>query len=262
MEAKLVNHKGENRIVVFCEKNSKLEEQVRNINGRQWSKTLSAWHVPGSAENKLLFNLVNEAASNTEDENKANNILLPQHVIEQKEKLKKWMVSRRYSSNTINTYTEALTVFLGYFGSLNPNEISNQHLIDFNNEYILKNKLSSSYQNQIINAVKLYFATIHERKIELEKIYRPKREHKLPNVLSKEEIKLILNSVSNIKHKSMLSLVYSCGLRRGELLNLKITDIDSRRNLLVIRQAKGKKDRIVPLSLKNIGNASTLLHGI
>lgn len=249
MEAKLVKHKGEERIAVFCNKNSELEKQVRNINGRQWSKTLSAWHVPNTVENKLLFNLASHTLVEEEALIRANTVI-PQHVIEQKDKLKKWMVSRRYSSNTINTYTEALTVFLGYFSNVNPNQISNQHLIDFNHDYILKNKLSSSYQNQIINAVKLYFATIHERKIELEKIYRPKREHKLPNVLSKEEIKLILNSVSNIKHKSMLSLVYSCGLRRSELLNLKITDIDSRRNLLMIRQAKGKKDRIVPLSVK------------
>jgi integrase/recombinase XerD len=69
-------------------------------------------------------------------------------------------------------------------------------------------------------------------------------------VLSKEEIKLILNAHSNIKHKTMLSMIYSCGLRRGELLNLKPLDIDSKRGIVIIRQAKGKKDRIVPLSTK------------
>ncbi|GGI24374.1 tyrosine-type recombinase/integrase [Pedobacter mendelii] len=84
----------------------------------------------------------------------------------------------------------------------------------------------------------------------VEKIHRPRPEHKLPNVLSKEEIKLILEALTNIKHKTMLSLIYSCGLRRSELLHLKPTDIDSKRNLIFIKQSKGKKDRIVPLSLK------------
>lgn len=86
--------------------------------------------------------------------------------------------------------------------------------------------------------------------IEIEKIRRPKRSKVLPNVLSKEEVKLILNAHSNSKHKTMLSLIYSCGLRRSELLNLKPIDIDSESGIVIIRQSKGKKDRIAPLSPK------------
>jgi integrase/recombinase XerD len=82
----------------------------------------------------------------------------------------------------------------------------------------------------------------------VDKIHRPKRSKVLPNVLSKEEIKLILNAHSNIKHKMMLSLIYSCGLRRSELINLKPQDIDSKRNIVLLKNAKGKKDRITPLS--------------
>jgi len=73
---------------------------------------------------------------------------------------------------------------------------------------------------------------------------------KLPNVLSKEEVKRILEAHTNLKHRVMLSLIYSCGLRRSELINLKPMDIDSKRNIVTIRQSKGKKDRIVPLSIK------------
>lgn len=72
----------------------------------------------------------------------------------------------------------------------------------------------------------------------------------MPNVLSKEEVKMILESLQNIKHRTMLSLIYACGLRRSELLNLKSNDILSDRLLLHIKQSKGKKDRIVPLSNK------------
>jgi len=160
------------------------------------------------------------------------------------------MRSRRYSDSTIKTYTESLETFLRYFVHKSINEITNEDLINFNNRYILANHFSSSYQNQIINAVKLFFKSIEDKKLQPELIHRPKREKLLPNVLSKEEIKQILNAPSNIKHKAMLSLIYSCGLRRSELLNLKLTDIDSKRGLIVIRQGKGKKDRIVPLSQK------------
>ena len=114
----------------------------------------------------------------------------------------------------------------------------------------MKCGLSSSYQNQIVNSIKLYFKTCRDTKIEIDKIHRPKRAKVLPNVLSKEEVKKILDAHSNLKHKAMLSMIYSCGLRRSELLNLKFSDIDSKRNIVIIRQSKGKKDRIAPLSPK------------
>jgi len=102
----------------------------------------------------------------------------------------------------------------------------------------------------VINAVKLFFQNRQKRSLDPNIIYRPKRPKLLPNVLSKEEIKSILEAHQNKKHKSMLSLIYASGLRRSELLNLKLQDVNSNRNLLIIRQAKGKKDRIVPISDK------------
>jgi integrase/recombinase XerD len=127
-------------------------------------------------------------------------------------------------------------------------DISNDDLIDFNNNYILKNNFSSSFQNQVVNAVKLYFSAIQHKKMDVELIHRPRREKVLPNVLSKEEVKAILNVHVNIKHKMMLSLIYSCGLRCGELLALRPVHIDSKRNIILLKSTKGKKDRIVPLS--------------
>jgi integrase/recombinase XerD len=92
--------------------------------------------------------------------------------------------------------------------------------------------------------------TVRGTKIEVDKIHRPKRAKLLPNVLSKEEVKSILDAHINIKHKMMLSLIYSCGLRCGELLALQPVHIDSQRNIVVLKNAKGQKDRIVPLSPK------------
>jgi len=102
----------------------------------------------------------------------------------------------------------------------------------------------------VINAVKLYFSNRLKRKLEPIEIERPKTPRLLPHVLSKEEVKAILGAHQNIKHRTMLSLIYACGLRRSELLNLKPQDIDSKRGMLRINQGKGKKDRLVPISEK------------
>ncbi len=140
--------------------------------------------------------------------------------------------------------------FLVFYREKSVAEITNEDVIVYNNDYILKNNLSASYQNQTVNAIKLFFIMVRETKMNIDKIHRPKRAKILPNVLSKEEIKLILNAHRNIKHKTMLSMIYSCGLRCGELLALKPVHIDSKRNIVLLKNSKGKKDRIVPLSPK------------
>ena len=164
------------------------------------------------------------------------------------ERFKDYLNSKRYSPNTTKVYSDSLATFFRYFSAKEIADISNDDLIAFNNNYILKNNFSASFQNQVVNAVKLYFSAIQHKKIDVALIHRPRREKILPNVLSKEEVKAILNSLSNGKHKIMLSVIYACGLRRSELLNMKPNDILSDRKLILIKQSKGKKDRIVPLS--------------
>jgi integrase/recombinase XerD len=168
------------------------------------------------------------------------------------EKFNQYLLSKRYSPSTIKTYKETVSTFLRFFSSKPISEINHNDLIVFNNQYIIQKNLSNSYQNQVVNALKLFFQIIENKKIVVELLHRPRREKKLPNVLSKEEVKAILEAPKNIKHQAMLSLIYACGLRRGELLNLTLKDIQSNRNLLLIRQAKGKKDRVVPISPKLI----------
>ena len=161
-----------------------------------------------------------------------------------------WMRNKRYSESTIKTYRESIGIFFRHLNNKALEEIDNEDFEKFNKEYIIERRYSASFQNQVVNAVKLFFQNRQQRKLDIELIYRPKRATVLPNVLSKEEVKAILDAHSNIKHSMMLSLIYSCGLRRSELLNLKPTDIDSKRKLVIIRQSKGKKDRVVPLSEK------------
>lgn len=238
MEARIITHRGEKRIGVFVDRDDVMTPQVRDIAGSRWSQTLRIWHLPDTDINRRKFGLPLAAG------------LPSKEGMQRLNSFRNWLRSKRYSENTIKTYLDAMKSFLTFYNNKAVSDLDNADVIRYNNEYILKNHLSASYQNQVVNAIKLFFKTEMYTNIEINKIHRPKRPKMLPNVLSKEEVKLILEAHTNIKHKTMLSLIYSCGLRRSELLNLKLSDIDSKRNLVCIRQSKGRKDRITPLSIK------------
>ena len=135
-----------------------------------------------------------------------------QHLIA----FKNYMNYRRYSENTIKTYSDALEVFFRFFQNKKLESLTIEDIIQFNNDYILRKNLSSSYQNQVINAVKLFYRNRFNKTMEVDFIQRPRREKRLPNVLSKEEVKSILEAPTNLKHRAMLSLIYACGLRRKD----------------------------------------------
>lgn len=248
-------------------KNQELLAELKTIVPEiRWSGSLHMWHIPWRDDIiSLLFKhfkgrfYIDYAqfrkdtltASSPVAQKVANPASQLPKLDESREKLlkqfKRHLHSSRYSESTIKTYSEALGVFFRYFHDRLLDEISNQDLVNFNHDYILKNKYSEAYQNQFVNAVKLFYIKIQHKKLDLEAIERPRREKRLPTVVSKEEVKLLLTALPNIKHRAMLCLIYACGLRRSELLHLKITDIDSKRGMLLIRQAKGKKDRVVPI---------------
>lgn len=261
-------HRDDARVFLRFAKDEEAGNLVRNLLNGKWSATHGAWHI---AYEERVFEKVcdlfwkynvkvfkkNEYTSNEtiKQVNNVRPVALPSNELttETQNKLKEfeyWMSARRYSISTINTYTDGLKVFLRFMTDKELKAIDNNDLQVFNNEYILANKFSAAYQNQIINGVKLFFRIVEQKAMQVELIYRPKSPKLLPNVLSKEEVKAILNAPKNIKHKAMLSLIYSCGLRRSELLNLKLTDIDSKRGLVIIKQSKGRKDRVAPLSDK------------
>jgi integrase/recombinase XerD len=208
-KVQLIKHLGEPRIGVYFEKNTELITRIKRIDGARWSQSKRVWHIPDTEENRLRFNI--EPLSHSQPSAEG---------FEHLEKFKQWLSSKRYSPNTIKTYGDALKSFLVFYREKAISEINNNDVIVYNNQYILKNNLSASYQNQIVNSLKLYFKTVQNTEIEVDKIHRPKREKILPNVLSKEEIKMLLNAHSNIKHKTMLSLMYSCGLRRDRIVPL------------------------------------------
>ena len=243
--------------------NKSIIEEVKGLMFARWNPEEKFWAVQDTEENvKLVEGLILMYGWDIKME-RPEQVPTSQKAVEKLpvveinaaarsglESLIAYMNSRRYSENTINVYVDSLKCFFQFYHDVEPSEISNHHLIFFDNNYILKRGLSVSYQNQFINAIKLYLRVIDNRVINVSLMHRPKREKKLPNVLSKEEVKEILDAPRNVKHKNMLSLIYACGLRSGELRNLVPADLDVNRKLLIVRQAKGRKDRVVPLSMK------------
>ncbi len=266
-------HRSEKRIALSFGFDAQLKEAILLFKDARWSQTLKCWHIPDTQENRQQLKIDPIGLETDQVENAIapieNSPLLKSQILyvepskenisiseEVKTKLiyyHYWLKSKRYSDQTIKVYLQALEAFLKFYVNKPLQLINNHDIIIYNNEIILKKGLSASYQNQTVNAIKLFFRKIENTKIEPQNIERPKRPKLLPNVLSKEEVKEILEVPKNLKHRAMLSLIYSCGLRRSELLNLKPTDIDSKRNIIIVRQAKGCKDRIAPLSIKIIG---------
>jgi integrase/recombinase XerD len=247
-QVKPVEHRGEKRLLIIVPNKPDINERIRKLAGVRWSATYRSWHVPDNEQYRNVFRLpIPDPVYTPKDSNE-----FAEGAPEKLEELTRWMRSKRYSENTIGTYIDALKTFFKYFHAKKVEDITNEDVIAYNNDYILKHHYSSSFQNQNVNGLKLFFSIVKGAKIETDKIHRPRREHKLPNVISKKEVKQLLTALTNTKHIAMLSLIYSCGLRCSELLGLRIEDIDAKRNLLIIRQAKGKKDRMAPLSDKTI----------
>ena len=154
---------------------------------------------------------------------------------------------KKYSNNTVKSYVSCFEEFINYF----PNqEIDNLNELDIRTyiQKLVKEKRSNSYINVAINSIKFYYEIVLGMPNRFYMIERPRVSKKLPLVLSKAEVKNLIDATNNLKHRCIVSLLYSGGLRRSELLNLKLTDIDSSRMLIYIKDAKGNKDRYTLLS--------------
>lgn len=149
-----------------------------------------------------------------------------------------------YSKHTIEVYSHYVKIFLEKVDKY-PQHIVSSDFSGYFNDFKFT---SISQQNQIINAVKFLYDKVLLRKYDKVSFERPRREKHLPQIIDRDLIVSRLSKIENLKHKAILSLAYSVGLRVSEVVNLKIADIDSSRMLIYIKNAKGRKDRVVPLS--------------
>jgi site-specific recombinase XerD len=157
-----------------------------------------------------------------------------------------------YSKNTIHHYYHSFCLFV-YVVQIQGKLLADVSTTEVNNivlQISTANNYSTSATHIMINAVLYYYRTVLKLPQYKTEIQRPQKEHTLPKVLSKEDVEKIINHCHNLKHKTILVMLYSAGLRAGEIIDLKIKDIDSKRKLVFIRKGKGFKDRTVMLSDK------------
>ncbi|MDC6407073.1 MULTISPECIES: site-specific tyrosine recombinase/integron integrase [Maribacter] len=154
---------------------------------------------------------------------------------------------KRYSFSTVKTYVSFFEIFINYYKEKELHTIDESDIRAFL-QCLIRKKVSNSYLNQAINSIKFYYEVVLGMPNRFYEIERPRKESKLPKVISKEDIIAIIENTNNLKHRCIVKLLYGSGLRRSELLNLKINDIDSTRMLVRVEGSKGNKDRYTLLS--------------
>lgn len=155
----------------------------------------------------------------------------------------------RYSKNTIKTYMEQIRRFFTYFRNNTPAKLTDENVKEYLLHLLNNKDISISYQKQVICSIKFYFEKILGReKKNYFFDYTVKQERKLPVVLTKWELKKFFEKIEDIKNMAIFKTIYSSGIRISELINLRISDIDSEMMLINIRSGKGMKDRVTLLS--------------
>ncbi len=158
------------------------------------------------------------------------------------------LVLKSYSPSTIKTYTNEFIQFLNTIKDKPANDFTADRIKDYLHYCHMNLRLSEATLHSRINALKFYYEGVLKREKFFWAIPRPKKPLQLPKIISKEQIALLINSIENTKHKTVIMLTYACGLRVSEVVSLKLKHINGERRLIYIERGKGKKDRVVSLS--------------
>lgn len=241
---KLIRHRNTDCIFFLGEYKSVIHI-IRQVVGATYSKTHSAYYVrKGAADIQGIVSKLQEVTKVVLDENlSSNEKLVPPIYQETLERL-------RYSPNTVTNYVSHFEQFLKFMLPEKLPTISDDSVRRYLNHLIHAKGASVSAQNMAINAIKFYQEKIKGEDRKIYYLERPRREHKLPTVLSETEVGNLLNEIKNPKHRLIVIMLYSAGLRISELLNLTLADVDAKRRLIIVRGGKGNKDRITLLSRK------------
>jgi integrase/recombinase XerD len=236
-------HKGKEVIFIRFAYSAELNEQVKQMVGVQWSASEKAWYVLDSALYREKFGLPPKSLISKE-------ILSQIHAVNQPalQLYCETLQLKAYSPNTITTYRNEFAQLLYSLKSTNVDDIDAERLRRYFLYCTNTLKLSENTLHSRINAVKFYFEQVLKREKFFFEIPRPKKPSLLPNVLAISQVETLFGNLENLKHKTMLYLAYSAGLRVSEVVNLRVRDIHSERMVINIKGAKGKKDRTVVLS--------------
>lgn len=254
IEYKLVFHRGEHRILVLFQNISSWNTRIKTVAGARWSRTLKGWTIPDTPENRnkcgLSLQTTPAQATPVAPAIQQQQQLMAQLSSNNAAQLQRFiqhLTLKAYSSSTIRTYRNEFIQLLQLLGKIPVQDLQPEHLQRYI-LYCISNGLSENSVHSRINALKFYYEQVLHNERMFFDMPRPKKPLQLPGVFNKAEIAAIINCVENLKQKTILLLSYACGMRVGEVVSLRISDIDSNRMILHIHAAKGKKDRIVSIS--------------
>lgn len=253
-------HKKAHYISIAFLYNQTLIDLVKKILKAHWSLTHKVWYVENNAENlklifsafkgialvdsKPLFDKISKVLKAPKKEARilsdANKTLLNNFY--------KYLKGKRYSKSTIQTYTFLTADFIAFYNHKTIETLSNRDVEIFIETIYIKRNYAINTQRQFVSAMKLFVNFFPNIKIDNLKLERPKSSKTLPTVLSSEAIINLLRVTKNLKHRAIIALLYSAGLRISELLQLELKHIDIERKQIIVKNSKGRKDRYIVLA--------------
>ena len=251
-------HKGERRIALQFPYDLALIAAAKEL-GAKWSATHKCWHIPNGRDhiasvfrafkgkawvdgNELFRSGPKNTPAPIVRTHQPPAALGPEQVVSLQQMRQKLEIAR-YSPRSIVVYLNAARQLFQHFPEKHPNNIRTEDIEAFQQHLATVKKVSNSTLNQAVNAIRYYYMNVVGDVKRVTFIERPRKETKLPLVLSKVEVAALLKAPTNLKHQAMLSLAYSGGLRVSEILTLRPEDLLFDRGLIRIRGAKGNKDR-------------------
>lgn len=248
MDIKIIDKK----IIIKIKYNKEKVSKIKKIEGKVWNGQEKYWSIPYNAKslNMLIKLFINEKINWEKIFNitlMIFNSLYNFDIDKEKSKMCRLLTLKGYSEKTKKSYIGHLRRFLEY-SDIKTKDLTKEHVEQYMFHLLQDKNNSHAFVNQTLSSLKIFYKEILNKGKILYDIPRPKKERKLPNILSEIEIKSILSGIKNLKHKAILYMVYSSGLRVSEVASLKVNDIDSKRMLVHIVQGKGRKDRYTMLS--------------
>lgn len=259
LSLKKVLHRKHVQLLVLFKYDNAIIAKIKSIDGFKWSKTLKGWYISYTKEhinilkttlkNDVIFkldatiynkSLTNKAKKKTRNISEKNKEIIRAYV--------NYLKGKCYSESTIKTYFTFIADFFDYLQDTPLESINNRTVELFIETIFIPRKYSISTHRQFFSAIKLFKAFYPECAIDEIQLKRPKRSKLLPTILSKEEVIDLLRYTKNLKHRAVLAMIYSAGLRISELLNLKLNHIDIDRRQLIVKNSKGRKDRNIILA--------------
>ena len=263
---KVSNNTGNHFIVIAIDPRSIEYHLIQGIKQKIWNPEYRLWLIPNQTEIWSQFKQIfkgyrpnlnqNEIFLKNHVQNQlATSTNVPQQPLNNDQyealtRMKEELILKQYQYNTTKNYCSNFIGFMLFYKDREVNELDHEAIRAYLLYKIKIHRISESTQNTIVNAIKFYYEQVLKRDRFVIYDLRPRKTHKLPGFLSKDEVTKLLNSLDNLKHKTILRLIYSSGLRLGELTRLKVNDIKMDQNIIHIKCAKGKKDRITMLSPK------------